>query len=129
MPERRYETVLIVDPQAGEVGTKDVVARLRRALEEQGATIEQVDEWGSRELAYRIRKQRRGYYVLFQFRSTPQALLEFERNLKLAPEVMRFISVRQPEGAPRAAAEKKPAPAEPASAESTETSLEGGQGT
>jgi small subunit ribosomal protein S6 len=102
MADRRYETLVLIHPDQGEPGAKELTARIRALLEDQGATIGQVQEWGLRELAYPIAKQRRALYVLLEYRATPQALVEVERNLKLMDAVVRFISVRQAENAPPA---------------------------
>jgi len=103
MPNRRYETLILIHPEQGDAGSKDVVARIRQLAENQGAVISQLQEWGARELAYPIDRQRRAYHVLLEYRATPQALVEIERNLKLMEPVLRYLSVRQAENAPPAA--------------------------
>ena len=103
MPDRRYETLVLLHPDLGEPGAKELAERVKKLIEDQGGTVGQVQEWGLRELAYLIAKQRRAFYVLFEYRSTSKALLEIERNLKLMDRVLRFVSVRQAENAPPAA--------------------------
>jgi small subunit ribosomal protein S6 len=100
MADRRYETLVLIHPEQGEPGMREVSARIRTLVEEQGGVVGQVQEWGLRDLAYPIAKQRRAFYVLLEYRSTPNALLEIERNLKLTEAVLRFVSVRQDENAP-----------------------------
>jgi small subunit ribosomal protein S6 len=107
MADRRYETVVLIHPDAGEQGAKEAEDRIKKLIEDQGGTVSQVQDWGVRELAYLIGKQRRAFYALFEYRTTPKALLEIERNLKLMDRVLRFVSVRQAENAP-------PAPPRPA---------------
>src|SRR5437867_3176820 len=107
MPDRRYETLVLLHPDLGEPAAKELAERVKKLIEDQGGTVGQMQEWGLRELAYLLAKQRRAFYVLFEFRATPKALLEVERNLKLMDRVLRFVSVRQAENAP-------PAPARPA---------------
>ena len=107
MADRRYETVVLIHPDAGEQGAKEAEERIKKLIEDQGGTVSQVQDWGVRELAYLIGKQRRAFYALFEYRTTPKALLEIERNLKLMDRVLRFVSVRQAENAP-------PAPPRPA---------------
>src|SRR6476620_4292394 len=102
MADRRYETLVLIHPEQGEPGSKELATRIRTLIEEQGATVSQVQEWGSRDLAYLVAKQRRAFYVLFEYRATSRALQEIERNLKLMDPVLRFISVRQAENAPPA---------------------------
>ncbi len=103
MADRRYETLVLIHPEQGEPGSKELAARIRTLIEEQGGTVSQVQEWGQRDLAYLVAKQRRAFYVLFEYRATPKALTEIERNLRLMDPVLRFISVRQLENAPPAA--------------------------
>ena len=109
MADRRYETLVLIHPEQGEPGSKELAARIRTLIEEQGGTVSQVQEWGLRDLAYLVAKQRRAFYVLFEYRATPKALQEIERNLTLMDPVLRFISVRQAENAPPAAAAPGPA--------------------
>ena len=90
---RRYETLLVLNPELPEAQTRETIDRARRLLTEAGAEDFQVQEWGMRDLAYEIRKHKRGYYVLLEYRATPELVKELERNLKIADEVLRFISV------------------------------------
>lgn len=102
MADRRYETLVLIHPEQGEPGAKELAARIRKLIEDQGGTVSQVQEWGLRELAYLIGKQRRAFYVLYEYRASTKGLLEVERNLKLMDPVLRFVSVRQAENAPPA---------------------------
>jgi small subunit ribosomal protein S6 len=115
MPNRRYETLILIHPEQGDAGAKELVGRIRQLAESQGAAISQLQEWGVRELAYPVDRQKRAYHVLLEYRATPAALLEIERNLKLMEPVLRYLSVRQAENAPPAVARpipgSEPAPA------------------
>src|SRR2546427_10712684 len=102
MADRRYETLVLLHPDLGEPGAKELAERVKKLIEDQGGTVGQVQEWGLRELAYPLAKQRRAFYVLLEDRSTPKALLEIERNLELIDSVLRFVSVGPEEDAPRA---------------------------
>lgn len=102
MADRRYESLILIHPDQGEAGAKELTARIQKLMEEQGSTISQVQDWGLRELTYFVAKQKRAFYVLFEFRATPKALTEIERNLKIMDAVLRFVSVRQAENAPPA---------------------------
>ncbi len=102
MADRRYETLVLIHPDQGEAGVKDVSQRIRSLIEGQQGAVSQVLEWGLRDFAFPIGKQKRGFYVLFEYRGVPAALQEIERNLKLMDPVLRFVSVRQGENAPPA---------------------------
>jgi small subunit ribosomal protein S6 len=110
---REYETLVVLHPDLAEAGTKEMVARIRSILEAQKGVVRSVDEWGLRELAYPIRKQKRGFYVVVQHDSPTAAVAELERQLKLADSVLRFMTVRRSRvpAAPRGSGESQ----EPAS--------------
>jgi small subunit ribosomal protein S6 len=100
---RRYETMIVFRADLQEAGTKEQVERARKLLEGNGAVIAGMHEWGLRELAYEIEKERRGYYVLAEYTGTAAAVAELERNLKLSDAVLRFVSVRQEKDTPLSA--------------------------
>jgi small subunit ribosomal protein S6 len=111
MADRRYETLVLIHPDLVEQGAKELAERVKTLIEDQGGTVSQLQDWGLRDLAYSLAKQKRAFYFLFEYRGTPKALLEIERNLKLMDKVLRFVSVRQAENAPPAA--PRPAPRRP----------------
>lgn len=102
MPERRYETLILLHPDLGEAGAHEQVARVQSLMEGKGAAVSAVHEWGQRDLAYAVREQRRAIFALVEFRASAEALAEIERNLRLMDPVLRFLSVRQEEDAPPA---------------------------
>ncbi len=88
-----YETLYIVRPdQGGRV--KEFIDRFKKVIDALGGTISRVEEWGLRDLAYRIQKQAKGYYILLQYQSSGHAVEELERNMKLTDEVLRCLTVR-----------------------------------
>ena len=88
-----YETLYILHPELSAVRVKEVVAGMQKTLEESQAKMLQVEEWGLRNLAYDIQKQKRGYYVRFEYDSPPQAVRDLERVLRLSEDALRFLSV------------------------------------
>jgi small subunit ribosomal protein S6 len=118
---RRYETLMVLHPELPEAQIRETIDRAKRLVEENGGRIHEMQEWGMRELAYPIRKLHRGYYVLAEYDSDADVVREFERTLKIADEVLRFVSVatittkpkQKPSRARRAAAvDTAAAPAE-----------------
>lgn len=89
----RYELVYILKPDVGEEKRTQLLEKLRGIIETEG-TIENVDEWGSRRLAYEIDKLSEGYYVLIDFNSGTDGINELNRNLGIADEVIRHLIVR-----------------------------------
>ena len=93
-----YETLFIVHPeQGGKV--KEFIDRFKKIIEGLDGTVAHVEEWGLRDLAYRIQKQAKGNYVLMQYQSSTRAVEELERNMKLSDGVLRFLTVRLDEAA------------------------------
>ncbi|MFQ5667262.1 MAG: 30S ribosomal protein S6 [Candidatus Binatia bacterium] len=111
----RYETLFILHPDLPEAQVRETIDGVRRLIEGMEGQVIDVADWGMRALAYPIRKQPRGTYVLAQYSAKPHVVKELERTLKLADEVLRFISVRAPKArtAPRREA-RRPPPAETA---------------
>jgi small subunit ribosomal protein S6 len=93
---KKYETLMVLHPELPEAQIRETIDRAKRLIEELGGHVDQVQEWGIRELAYEIRKLTRGYYVLVEYSASAGVLPELERTLKIADEVLRFISVASP---------------------------------
>ena len=88
-----YETLFVVHPEKG-LRMKEFVERFKKVIEGQEGTMSQVDEWGARDLAYKIEKQSRGYYTLLRYRASGRAVEELERNLKMTDGILRYLTVR-----------------------------------
>lgn len=91
---RVYEVVYIFDASLDEDAVDKKLKPLHKVVAGQkGAEITEVDHWGNRQLAYPINGSRTGYYVVAQFRADPTILPEFERQLKLEDDLMRYLVV------------------------------------
>ena len=86
---RRYEVVLILPAEAEESVVSGTVDRITKVVSESGGEIGKVDRWGRRRLAFEIARQNEGYYVVAEFTAEPAAIVELERQLTLADEVLR----------------------------------------
>ncbi len=93
----RYETLFVLHPELPEAQVRETGDRVRRLIEGMGGQVLDLQDWGVRELAYAIQKQSRGTYILVQYAAPAAAVKELERTLKIADEVLRYISVRMPE--------------------------------
>ena len=91
-----YETLFVMHPEKG-TRMKEFIERFKKVVEGQEGTVAQVDEWGLRDLAYRIDKQGKGFYTLMQYRSSARAVEELERNLRLSDGILRYLTVRADE--------------------------------
>jgi small subunit ribosomal protein S6 len=90
---RRYETIFILRPDIGETQIKQSLKRVSDIVSNGGGELVETDEWGIRELAYRIKRERRGYYVRLDYVAPGAVMNELERNLKLMDESLRHLSV------------------------------------
>jgi small subunit ribosomal protein S6 len=104
---RIYEELFIVKPDTAEEEADQFVEQLRTQLTTAGATVDKVDKWGKRKLAYRIDKYREGSYVLFQFTAEPTVVRELERRLRVSDMVLKFLTVRIDETLKRLEKRKK----------------------
>ena len=87
-----YEVVFIVDPAQGEEGVAALVNSFKTLIEQNASTVE-VEEWGTRKLAYPIDYKTEGYYVLVNFTSAPEFPRELDRKLRIADGIMRSLIV------------------------------------
>ena len=87
---RNYEVVFIVHPDLDENALKGVVDRVQGWIAGAGGSVDKVDMWGKRRMAYSIRKQREGQYVYIEAAFAPSYSTELERNLRFLEPVMRF---------------------------------------
>jgi small subunit ribosomal protein S6 len=101
--------MMVVHPERGP-RVKEFIERFQKVIEGQSGSAVHVEEWGLRDLAYRIAKQGKGYYTLFQYQGTGQTVQELERNLKLTDGILRYMTVRADEHA-EAASPARVAPA------------------
>ena len=104
---RIYEELFIIKPDTPEEEADQFVEQLQTQLTAAGATIDKVEKWGKRRLAYRIDKYREGSYVLLQFTCEADQEKEFERRLRVADMVLKFITVRVDETLKRLEKRKK----------------------
>ena len=87
----KYETMLITSAALDEEATAALVGKFKSLIEANG-TIDSIDEWGKRRLAYPINDMAEGYYVLMNFESKPEFPAELERVMKITEGVMRCLT-------------------------------------
>lgn len=94
---RIYEELFIVRPDATDEEIDPLVEQLKTVITTAKGTVDKVDKWGVRKLAYKVKKRAEGNYILIQFSSEPEAVKELERRLRVSDLVIKFITVRQDE--------------------------------
>ncbi len=110
-----YEFTYIVNAVLGDEQIKAVVERVSNLIKENGGEITEIDEWGSRRLAYPINKKRNGYYVNLYMDAPGEILVRLERALEIDDDILRYMTLRMDAKMKRSYEQKKSTPkAEPA---------------
>jgi small subunit ribosomal protein S6 len=122
----QYELMVILDPEIDERTVAPSLDKFLNVIRNDGGTIDSVDIWGRRRLAYEINKKTEGIYAVVQLTANPSATVELDRQLKLSEAVMRTKVLRAEEAiaqvaeaakvAEEKAARKAAAPAKPSTA-------------
>jgi len=86
----KYEVLYIINPNLSEDDTKAIVEKFKTLIEQNG-TIDEMEEWGKRKLAYEINYLTEGYYVLVKFTSGPELPAELNRILGITDGVIRYL--------------------------------------
>jgi small subunit ribosomal protein S6 len=89
-----YEHMLIARQDISAQAVDALATHLKTIIENEGGRVEKQEYWGLRTLAYRIKKNRKGHYVLLNLNAPANAIMELERQLKINEDVLRFITVR-----------------------------------
>ena len=92
----KYETVFIVDSSLEDEKIQEVSKKFTDLIEK-SATLESVDEWGKRRLAYEINDQKEGYYVLVNFSAKPDFPRELDRIYRITDGILRSIIIKKDE--------------------------------
>lgn len=90
----KYESVVIINPSVEEQTIKSLIAKFTELINSNGK-LEKVEELGKKKLAYEIRKNSEGYYVVLNFEANPNLVAELERVYRITDEVIKFIVVRE----------------------------------
>ena len=89
-----YEHLLIARQDISAQAVDALATHLKTIVESAGGNVEKQEYWGLRGLAYRIKKNRKGHYVLLNINAPSQAVVELERQLKINEDVLRYITVK-----------------------------------
>ena len=94
---RPYEVMLILESTVEEDAVQAVVDRIRTTVTADGGNVGQVDKWGRRRFAYELKHRWEGYYTLVEITAPPSTMLELDRVLSLADDVVRHKIIRTPD--------------------------------
>jgi small subunit ribosomal protein S6 len=104
---RKYEIIFVVKPDVTEEDIGKLITQMEGVVTGAGGTIDKVEKMGRRRLAYRVARQREGFYILFLASGSGDMVKEFERRLKVADAVIKYMTVRVDEDLERVAKYKE----------------------
>ena len=90
----KYETIIIINPNIEEDGIKKLIQKFSDLINKNGK-VESVEEMGKKRLAYLIKKQKEGFYVLINFEAETNSITELERVYGITDEVLKFIVIKK----------------------------------
>lgn len=90
-----YELLYIIDNEISDEAKEAVIAKISSVITDNGGTIDSVDKWGTRKLAYPINYKSEGYYVLVNFAAEATLPAELERVMRITDSVIRFLVVKK----------------------------------
>ena len=123
---RQYETLFIVNPDSSEEDLKAVATKIKGVISGMNGIVTSYDEQGKKKLAYSVKKQNKGYYVLMDYVGSADIVSEIERNMRLDDRVLKYLTVKLADQVdPESIEPEKPEP--PKEAESVETPEEEAQ--
>ena len=90
---RRYETIIIIDPDLTDEPRTELLERMKDQLEQYQGFLVELDEWGNRKLAYSIGKKNRGHYIRLDYCGNADLVDELERQFKINDAYLKFMTV------------------------------------
>ena len=107
----KYESVLIARQDLGASQVANIVSDLSNVIAKEGGEVVRVDNWGLKNLAYRIKKNRKGHYVLLNISAPANAIAEYERLMRVNEDIIRYMTVKVDEFSEVAGSESETAAA------------------
>ena len=89
----KYESVVIVNPNLEEESIKNLIKKFSDLINTDG-NVTSVEEMGKRKLAYEIRKNKEGFYIVIKFEAKPELIAELERNYRITDDVIKFMTIK-----------------------------------
>ena len=92
----KYESVIIINPNLEAESIKALIEKFSNLINNSGK-VDSVEEIGKKKLAYEIKKNKEGYYIVFKFEANPEVIAELERIYRITDEVIKFIVIKEEE--------------------------------
>ena len=91
---KRYETTYILRPNLGEEQFSEIIERTNKIVKGDGGAVINLERWGTKKLAYEIKKESFGHYIYFDFAAPGTTVHEMERIFRIDDRVLRFLTVK-----------------------------------
>jgi small subunit ribosomal protein S6 len=91
---RRYEALIVLDPDMLDDDVKALTEKFGGIITDHAGEIIKIEDWGTKKLAYLVRRKDKGRYILFDFVSGPTLINELERQFKITDDVMKYLTVK-----------------------------------
>lgn len=91
---RKYEMLLLLSPELNTEGKKTLIDSLVAIIDREQGSVLTIDDWGTKDLAYPVRKHIRGQYVRLEFAAPGTAVAELERIVRIADDIYKFVTVK-----------------------------------
>jgi len=89
-----YESIFILKPSLKEEETESAIEKMKGVITTNNGEILEVENWGKRKLAYEVKKEKKGIFVLMRFQGEGRLIPELEKNYKLDDRVMKYVTVK-----------------------------------
>lgn len=89
----KYESMIIINPSVDEEKVKELTTKFTDMINKDG-NVEKADNLGKRKLAYPVKKNAEGIYVVFYFTANPNLIAELERNYRITDDVIKFMTIK-----------------------------------
>jgi len=88
-----YETMVVIDAMISDEAIEGEIAAIEKKIQSHSGEIKRCDKWGKRKLAYVIRKQTHGFYVIFYYKASSDVVLDLERGFNINTNILRFLTL------------------------------------
>lgn len=90
-----YESIFVVRTTLSDEDTNKLIEKMKSVLEKAGAQLLKLENWGKKKLAYEVKRERKGTFVYFHFKSAGGVVSELERSYRLEDSILKFLTVKQ----------------------------------
>ena len=91
-----YESIFIVRPTLSDEEVAKIIEKIRGMIEKRGGAVVKTENWGKKKLAYEVKKEKKGTYLLFRFKGDGKVVAELERHWQVEDALIKFLTLKAP---------------------------------